>query len=312
LDAAEELVPQKPQSLWRLGFSIFRESIPITLSAIVFPLLLVIDSVMVVNILVAKGVGAEAATSQYGIVSGVVGSLINLPTIIAVSLAAAVVPTIARIVKARNDDIRVAVSKKVEQAVKIVACIMIFAASIFMVFNRQIISLLYGGGLDTAEQFNLAAELLALGSALVITISLAQVFSSVCFALGKSRIPLIAMLAGGLAKVAIQWVGLYTHYGVVSVIAANAVCYLIALAIMGAAITRYCGKNLRLFGFTVLSTIMNFVFVGICYGVLLILPKGTLIFLAALAGLALVFLSLIFLFRIMRVKDFAAVFIKKK
>lgn len=69
--------------------------LPITLGALVMPLMSLIDLIFVPNRLQAAGYAVREATQLYGMFSAVAMPLVNFPTIITVSLASSLVPAIA-------------------------------------------------------------------------------------------------------------------------------------------------------------------------------------------------------------------------
>ncbi|PKM85936.1 MAG: hypothetical protein CVU87_13830, partial [Firmicutes bacterium HGW-Firmicutes-12] len=75
-------------SLEKKGFmkSLFKESLPITFGAIIIPLTLFIDSVLMINLLTGVGFSTTTSTRLFGLQAGVVASLVQLPIIISISL----------------------------------------------------------------------------------------------------------------------------------------------------------------------------------------------------------------------------------
>lgn len=69
--------------------------VPITLGALVMPLMSLVDLVFVPNRLQAAGYMVREATELYGMFAAVAMPLVNFPTIITVSLSASLVPAIA-------------------------------------------------------------------------------------------------------------------------------------------------------------------------------------------------------------------------
>jgi len=69
--------------------------VPITLGALVMPLMSLVDLIFVPNRLQAAGYMVREATSLYGMFAAVAMPLVNFPTIITVSLSASLVPAIA-------------------------------------------------------------------------------------------------------------------------------------------------------------------------------------------------------------------------
>ncbi len=73
----------------------FKVAFPIAIVAVLMPLSGFFDSVIIVNMLKSSGVAQELATAQYGLLSGPVNSLINMPIVIIMSLAVVVVPSVS-------------------------------------------------------------------------------------------------------------------------------------------------------------------------------------------------------------------------
>ncbi|SFL49686.1 putative polysaccharide biosynthesis protein [Halanaerobium salsuginis] len=69
--------------------------VPITLGALVMPLMSLVDLIFVPHRLQVAGYLVNQATRQYGMLSAVAMPLVNFPTIITVSLSASLVPAIA-------------------------------------------------------------------------------------------------------------------------------------------------------------------------------------------------------------------------
>lgn len=74
---------------------IFEVALPVTFGAMVFPLMRLVDAVIIPSRLQIAGWTAAEATSQYGILSTAL-VLVNFPTILTISLAASLVPSISQ------------------------------------------------------------------------------------------------------------------------------------------------------------------------------------------------------------------------
>ena len=75
--------------------SFFKAVVPLSLAGGVLPLTHAIDSLVIVGRLAIAGIGAEVATSLYGLQTGVVGAILNFPLIISLSVAMALLPKIS-------------------------------------------------------------------------------------------------------------------------------------------------------------------------------------------------------------------------
>ncbi|MDD7570662.1 MAG: oligosaccharide flippase family protein [Faecalibacterium sp.] len=83
---------------------LFKTVFPIMLGSVILPISGFIDTFLVVNVLKAQGLTTEIATSEYGLMSGAVSSLVGLPVALAVAFSVAVVPAVAASGAERNLD----------------------------------------------------------------------------------------------------------------------------------------------------------------------------------------------------------------
>lgn len=172
-----------------------RTSVPIVFASITLPLLVMVDSFLVVNLLGNSGIASPEATKLWGIESGVVTSLINMPIALCLAVAISIVPALAS-----ESDKQVSFSK-INQAYDLVFlfCLPILIA--FIILPEMLTSFLYSDSLGGAEYTALAGKMLAISSPILLFGSLLQVQNSSLQALGKGHITMINMLVAGVAKV---------------------------------------------------------------------------------------------------------------
>ncbi|MEG1609047.1 MAG: oligosaccharide flippase family protein, partial [Clostridia bacterium] len=72
---------------------LFSNLAPITLSGLIFPIVAFVDSLVIISLILLKTPDTALATSQYGLLSGPVNSLINMPVVLSLALSMAIVPT---------------------------------------------------------------------------------------------------------------------------------------------------------------------------------------------------------------------------
>ena len=75
--------------------NIVKVSLPIMASGLIFPIVQFVDSLLIVNLLVGRGLARDVAVGQYGILSAPVNTLINMPIVITLAFAVAIVPIIS-------------------------------------------------------------------------------------------------------------------------------------------------------------------------------------------------------------------------
>ena len=78
-----------------LSSRLVRIAIPITISACIVPLAQFVDSAMLLNRMMVAGLSREVALPLYGLFSGLVIRLINIPTGLALAVAMSLVPAIS-------------------------------------------------------------------------------------------------------------------------------------------------------------------------------------------------------------------------
>lgn len=216
-----ELQPRK--ALARRLFSI---AIPITISACIIPLAQFIDSALMVKRIVHSGIDHNTATALYGIFSGMVIRLINIPTALALAISMSLVPAISA-VKALND--RQGIRKQSTTGIQY-AFLIGFPCSIGMsVLAREILAFFYVETLSP-ERLQIAAELLTFSALTVVLFTVVQATSSILQGLHKQIIPMYTMIAGVACKVVLNYVligtpGINIHGGPV----ASIVCYSTAM-----------------------------------------------------------------------------------
>ena len=181
---------------FRSTFSeLIRTSTPIVLSSVTLPLLVMLDSFFVVNLLNQAGFGATTATILWGIDSGAVNSLINMPIALCLAVAVSVVPAVA----ALND--RAEINTKINKALNLTFAFCLPVIAVFLVLPNILTEILYQSSLGGVEYIQIASNLLLLGTPTILAGSVLQVQNSALQALGKGNITMYNMLVSGAVKI---------------------------------------------------------------------------------------------------------------
>ena len=227
----------------KLMSEIFRQALPITAMATIFPLILVFDSMVIVNLLKTGGTSGHEATQLFGIQSGIVHTLINLPAVIGVALATATVPALSRLVKQKNV---AELCRKSWLSVKMALGIAVIFVVTYMIFAEFIVNLLYHNAFkDNTTHFGVAVTLLRIESIMIVFMLVSQVFTAIMQATDKAKYPLIAIGIGGLAKVIFE-VATIGAIGIYAVSIGSIICFAIAAAINLFCVLRFGFKNARM------------------------------------------------------------------
>ena len=174
---------------------ILKIALPIALGGLILPITLLIDSGLIVKIL-SKTMSVSQATTLYGLQSGVVGSISNLPVVASMAVATAILPKISKEKVYNNNEV---LTKSISHAIMFVLLVAIPCAICFYVFSEQIVLFLYNSSFSTAE-IAVSTRLLKISCINIVFLSLAQVSSSVLQGLGKVKTPMWSLLIGAVIK----------------------------------------------------------------------------------------------------------------
>ena len=201
---------------------LLRISIPITIGACIVPLAQFVDSALLVKRMLAAGLSQAEAQTLYGLFSGLVIRLINIPTALALSISMSLVPAISAC-KAVGDD--EGVRKQAGLGLRF-AFLIGFPCSIGMsVLAEPIMRFFYEGSLS-AEELRAGAELLTMSSLTVVLFTVVQATSAILQGIGKQKIPMLTLCVGVGFKIVLNYVlvgtpGIDIHGGPI----ASIVCY---------------------------------------------------------------------------------------
>jgi len=257
---------------FQLAIKILKHSLPVTAMAAVFPLILVFDSLIVINLLQRAGHDNHVATQLFGISTGTVHTLINMPAVLGVAVATAVVPTVSSLLKQEKiKELR----SKCALAVKLITLIALFFTLFYIAFSSQIINLLYSKAFENnQEHFRIATWLLKIEATMIMMMGISQVFTAMLQGAGRAKFPLMAIAIGGAAKIIVQLILLPTPVGIFAVSIGNVLCF----AIAGSLNTWFALKHFKFKGnlmrvwwrFLILVGMYTLVLLGIA----LLMPEG--------------------------------------
>lgn len=174
-------------------------ALPIAAVAMLMPLSSFFDSVIIVNMLKAFGLEKNVATAQYGIMSGPVNSLINMPVVAIMSLAVAIVPSVSASRVTRDID---GVMLKSSLCVRLAYLFGIPCAFFLAVFSKNIIGAIYPS--LSAQDAQVAQNVLLISSANVVFLSVMQIYVSLLQALDKTKYAVFSLAVAIIVKIALD------------------------------------------------------------------------------------------------------------
>lgn len=214
------LEPKNEKTFWQDFWIFIKQVFPITLNASILPLILAVDSFLIVNLLNSSGVSSLFSTQMFGVYSGMVNSLINFPTIVSTALATALIPAISF----QNE---LGKNERIESIFKIVFFVSIPFVFIFLAFSRQIIAILYPSATQ-GELLGVGALLLRICAINVFYISILQVATAILQAKNRSFGALLNLFVAGIVKVLLTVFLVQSPLLIYGAAVASVMCYAIS------------------------------------------------------------------------------------
>ena len=321
--APPALPDEKAISSRELAKRIVRISIPITLGACIVPLASTIDSAMLKRLMMGTGISAKLAGTRYAVYSGIVITMINVPTSLAMAMSTNLVPSIAAGM-ARKDKARVARDAGIGLRV---AAVVGFPCSIGMsMLAKPIVYLCYGSsGRFTYNDLVLAGSLLEFSAMTIILFTMVQATSGILQGAGKQKIPMQTLIAGVVCKIILNAIlvsnkSISIHGAPI----ASLVCYTVSMVPNLYYSCKYTGCKFSvvdiilrpLAASAVMGGAVWVVYHAICSKEQLLpyisFSRRTFLVLACIAVGAVVYLIAAFLFKAIHTEDLPARFRRKK
>jgi stage V sporulation protein B len=185
---------QGSPSAYAISKKILVLAIPISLGGLVMPLMQVIDAAIVPLRLQSIGYSVSAATALFGQFSGMAATLINLPTIVTISLAASLVPAISDAITKANHQLVVA---RLNEAIRLTVMLCLPSAVGFYLLAEEIGHLLYG-----LPEVGVSIKVLAPAA---LFLGLHQTTAGAIQGLGKTYLPVKHLLVGAFVKISLNY-----------------------------------------------------------------------------------------------------------
>ncbi len=274
------------------GMRMLKIAFPIAIVAILTPLSNFFDSLIVVNVLKWRGIATGIATAEYGLLSGPVTSLVNMPVVLIMSLAVAIVPSVS-VSRAERDIDSILFKSKL--SLKLAYTVGIPSAVFMMVFSEEIISLLYSS-LDERAVF-VASNLLIVTAPNIVIMSVMQIYISLLQALDKTISAVKSLFVAVFVK-AVLSVILVKTIGIIGAGVSMLAMGVVGLALSNVYFLRLTSLRLNVqVGFSLLS--------GIVSALSIIVPKVYIVndILALFVGFVLCYIIYFFLSTLFGVLD---------
>jgi len=308
-DSIPQLSTENPIDAPTLGKRLMAISIPITISACIVPLAQFVDSTMLISRLMDAGIAREQARPLYGLFTGMVIRLINVPTALALSISMSLVPAISA-AKALED--YQGIGRQSDLGLRF-AFLIGFPCSIGMsLLSKPIIAFFYQETL-TAAELQVSSQLLSMSSLTVVLFTVVQATSSILQGLHKQRIPMYTLIAGVACKIALNYilVGI-PQINIHGAPIASIVCYSVSMIPNLYFVLKYGRMKFNLMGWIVRPGIATAAMGLVVFALRELLPLGRLFtILEIIVGVA-VYVVVALAVKAVSVNDFRAFKRKKK
>lgn len=217
-------------------------SLPITIGACIVPLSQYIDSTMLVGRLITTGMEADIASAVYGLFSGTVIRIINIPTALALAVSMSLVPAIS---SAKAVDDNAAAIRQTDLGMRFAFLIGLPCSVGMSILSEPLMRFFYEGSI-VEDQLILGGKLLSMSGLTIILFTVVQATTSVLQGLGKQRIPMYTLLAGVICKIVLNYVliGL-PDINIHGAPIASLVCYTVSLLPNLYYVLKYTGSKMN-------------------------------------------------------------------
>ncbi len=205
---------------------------PLIICGMILPLSQFFDSLLIVNLL---GKSAKA-TGEYGVWTGMVAPLINLPVMVCISLGIAITP---QMVEGREKCDVGMILKKCDTSVKLTFFLGVPFVILYLIAPESVLGLFYSG--VGQERLARGALLLRINAVSVLGLSVFQIYSAMLQGLNKIKAPTLIMAGAMLVKLVLTLI-LTPIFGIVG----SAIAAVCGNVLAGAIIFVYFVKFTRL------------------------------------------------------------------
>lgn len=184
-----KVAPAAPETNAEMMKTLLYLAVPISIGALVLPIMQFIDSSLVISRLEVSGLSHGKALVQYGFLASYAMPIINLPFIITTAISASLVPTVADLFEQNNQE---GIHHNIRTSLMLTIILMLPAAAGLATLGDAICKLLF----KTASP-GIALSYVAFT---VLCVGLYQVSAGALQGLGKVLVPMVSLLIGAIIK----------------------------------------------------------------------------------------------------------------
>ena len=195
---AQDVPAQPIENFYKKLFVI---AIPVTVGASMMPIVSLVDASLVVNRLTDIGYVLEDAREMYGVLTGMVNTMVNMPAVITLSFSMSLVPAVSAALTRKDEK---DLHRTVGTALKLALMIGSAAAVGMGLLSHQILRLLYSSQPENC--LVTGGELLSVMAIGVLFLALVQTTTGMLQGMGKASYPVKTLAVGLVAKIILNYV----------------------------------------------------------------------------------------------------------
>ena len=239
-----------------IGKRLLKIAFPVTIGSTLVPLSQFIDSFIVVNV-IAKTAGNQHATAMYGLFSGSVNPIVNMPIMLVLSLAMIIVPVVSR---ERVNLNYYGILEKSKSAIKLCFIFGLPCSILLIAFAKPILSIIYPR--FTVSEIDTASSLLSICSLSIVFYGVMQVETALMQGLDKIYIPVRNMLIALVVK-EVLCVILVNQIGIIGLAYSTLIMSVIACLLNDYSYRKLLGVNFDLSSQLVKTILLSVIFFGV-------------------------------------------------
>lgn len=205
---------------------LFKLSFPVMIASLMLPFCFGLQGLLIVKLLLKTNISESLAKSQFGILSGMVNSLISFPAIVGVALAVVLVPSISFLLAKKQNQKADTLVKNVYKTLWVISLPCVFG---FFMLSENILEFIFFRGIS-AELLPLASLLLKVSSLQILFMGFVQVAVVLLQVLNKTWQAVLALSSFVVVNIILTFV-LTLSYGIVGLAIANVVSYAVCLVV---------------------------------------------------------------------------------
>lgn len=225
---------------------LFVIAVPVTIGSCIMPIVGFLDTAIITNVMSSVDYSAFSSlspTESFGVLTGTVNPLINMPAVLSLALCMSLVPAIS---EARSQNNSLELSSRSRMGFKLAVLIGLPCAAGMFILAKPIIMLLFSSGRLTPEELAVGADMLKTLSVGVLFLTLLQTMTGILQGAGHQFIPVTNLLIGAVVKVFLSVVLMRVpSLNINGAAIGTAACYGIAALLNVVAVIRYTKPGIK-------------------------------------------------------------------